>query len=516
MSQKIKNALISVSDKSNLADVLKVLKKNKINIISSGGTFKSITNLGYRCQEVSTFTGFDEMLEGRVKTLHPKIHAGILFNRKKKTHLNQMKKNNFQSIDLVIVNFYPFKETLKKTSQLQKIIENIDIGGPSLVRAAAKNFNEVTVITDKFDYKEFIYEMNKYKGKTSAKFRERLASKAFGFTAYYDSVISEWYNQRLGIEFPNKKTFFGERISQLRYGENPHQKSCLYISDLWSHKTNLDQLSGKDLSFNNYNDIYASLEILLSETKLASTVIVKHANPCGVASNKSSLQSFIDAQASDPVSAFGGVVACNFKISKKVALEINKTFFEVILAKGYEKNALKILKKKKNMRVIDISKINQKMKITPKFFENSFLLQEKDQAVYDKRKLKFVTKIKPSKSEMKDMEFAFRICKYVKSNAIVIVKNNSTIGIGAGQQNRLDSCKIAAQKALKFQPNKLFNSVAASDAFFPFADGLKTLINAGVKMIIQPGGSIRDKEVIDAANRSKIKMVFTGKRHFNH
>ena len=238
-----------------------------------------------------------------------------------------MKKNNFKSIDLVIVNFYPFKETLKKTSQPQKIIENIDIGGPSLVRAAAKNFNEVTVITDKFDYKEFIYEMNKYKGKTSAKFRERLASKAFGFTAYYDSVISEWYNQRLGIEFPNKKTFFGERISQLRYGENPHQKSCLYISDLWSHKTNLDQLSGKDLSFNNYNDIYASLEILLSETNLASTVIVKHANPCGVASNKSSFQSFIDAQASDPVSAFGGVVACNFKISKKVALEINKTFF---------------------------------------------------------------------------------------------------------------------------------------------------------------------------------------------
>ena len=261
---------------------------------------------------------------------------------------------------------------------------------------------------------------------------------------------------------------------------------------------------------------HASLEILLSETNLASTVIVKHANPCGVASNKSSFQSFIDAQASDPVSAFGGVVACNFKISKKVALEINKTFFEVILAKGYEKNALKILKKKKNMRVIDISKINQKMKITPKFFENSFLLQEKDQDVYDKRKLKFVTKIKPSKSEMKDMEFAFRICKYVKSNAIVIVKNNSTIGIGAGQQNRLDSCKIAAQKALKFQPNKLFNSVAASDAFFPFADGLKTLINAGVKMIIQPGGSIRDKEVIDAANRAKIKMVFTGKRHFNH
>ena len=274
-------------------------------------------------------------------------------------------------------------------------------------------------------------------------------------------------------------------------------------------------MSGKDLSYNNYNDIFAGLDIMLSEKKLPTTVIIKHANPCGVSSNKSPLQSFINAQA-DPVSAFGGVVACNFKINKKIATEINKTFFEVILANSYEKKALKILKKKKNMRVIDISKVNYKSNFTTKFFNDSFLLQEKDSIVLNKKKLKFVTKLKPTKKEIEEIEFAFRVCKYVKSNAIVIVKDNSTIGIGAGQQNRLDSSKIASQKARKFQPKKLKNSIAASDAFFPFADGLKTLISSGVKIIVQPGGSIRDKEVIDVANKAKIKMVFTGIRHFNH
>jgi len=285
-------------------------------------------------------------------------------------------------------------------------------------------------------------------------FRERLAGKAFGLTAFYDSIIAEWYNQKLGIKFPERKTFFGKKINQLRYGENPHQKGSIYLSDLKHDKNNLEQLSGKDLSYNNYNDIFAGLDILFSERKIPSTVIIKHANPCGVASNRSSFKSFINAQASDPVSAFGGVVACNYKINNKIALEINKTFFEVILAKGFDKKALKILKKKKNMRVIDISKINYKSDTITKVFDNSFLLQEKDKTVFDRKKLKFVTKIKPTKSEIKDMEFAFKICKYVKSNAIVIIKDNATIGIGAGQQNRLDSCKIATQKAKKFQPKK--------------------------------------------------------------
>ena len=516
MSQKIKNALISVSDKENLNNLLKTLRKYKINIISSGGTYRSIKKMGFRCKEVSEYTGFDEMLDGRVKTLHPKIHSGILFNRKKPTHKKQMRRKKFEPIDLIVVNFYPFKETLRKTSNNNKIVENIDIGGPSMVRAAAKNYKDVTVITDNKDYAEFIKEIKKYKGKTSLNLREKLASKAFGLTAFYDSIIAEWYNKKLGIKFPERKTFFGRKINQLRYGENPHQRSSIYLSDLKYDENNLKQLSGKDLSYNNYNDIFAGLDILFSEKKTPSTVIIKHANPCGVASNRSSFKSFISARASDPVSAFGGVVACNYKINSKIASEINKTFFEVILAKGFDKKALQMLKKKKNMRVIDISKVSYKSDTTTKIFDNSFLLQEKDELVFERKKLKFVTKNKPTKNEIKNIEFAFRICKYVKSNAIVITKDNATIGIGAGQQNRVDSCKIATQKAKKFQPKKLYNSIAASDAFFPFADGVKTLINAGVKMIVQPGGSIRDKEVISAANKANIKMVFTSTRHFNH
>ncbi len=513
---KIKNALISVSNKENLKKILFVLKKSKINLISSGGTYKAIKKLGFNCKEISEFTGFNEMLDGRVKTLHPKIHSGILFKRNKKIHKKQMKKKQFEPIDLVIVNFYPFETTIQKTTNKEKIIENIDIGGPSMVRSAAKNFKDVTVITDIQDYPELIAELKKFKGNTTYNFRKKMASKAYSLTAYYDAIISEWFNRDIGTKFPEKKTFFGKKISQLRYGENPHQKSSIYISSLKNDNINLQQLSGKDLSYNNYNDIFAGLDILFSNFKTPSTVIIKHANPCGVASSSSAFQSFLNAQASDPVSAFGGVVACNYKINNKIALQMNKTFFEVILARGFDKAALKILKKKKNMRVIDISKFNYESKTTTKFFDNAFLLQERDDLIFDKKKLKCVTKDKPSSKELKDIEFAFSICKYVKSNAIVIVKDNSTIGIGAGQQNRLESCKIAVQKARRFRSKYLSNSIAASDAFFPFADGIKTLINAGVKIIVQPGGSIRDKEVIEAANKAKIKMLFTGIRHFNH
>ena len=516
MAGKIKNALISLSDKGNLYNILFILKKNNINMISSGGTYKSIKKLGFKCQEVSEFTGFNEILNGRVKTLHPKIHSGILFKRSESKHRKQMRVKKFEPIDLVIVNFYPFESIIKKTSNKERIIENIDIGGPSMVRSAAKNFNDVTVITDKKHYPELIKELKRFKGKTSLNFRKRMASNAFSLTAYYDSIVSDWFNNDIGLNFPDKKTFYGKKISKLRYGENPHQKSSIYINSLKSDNINLKQLSGKDLSYNNYNDIFAGLDILFSNLKTPSTVIIKHANPCGVSSNTSAFQSFINAQASDPISAFGGIVACNFRINNKIAFEMGKTFFEVILAKGFDKHALRILKKKKNMRIIDISKFDYKSKINCKFFNNSFLLQESDNLVFKKNDLKCVTKNKPSKKEFKDIEFAFRVCKYVKSNAIVIVKNNSTIGIGAGQQNRLDSCKIAAEKARRFQQNNLRGSIAASDAFFPFADGIKTLINAGVKIIVQPGGSIRDKEVIEVANKAKIKMVFTGIRHFNH
>ncbi len=516
MKRKIINALVSVSDKSELISIIKILKKFKINIISSGGTYKYIKKTGFKCKELSEFTGFKEILDGRVKTLHPKIHSGILFNRSKKRHKTQIKNRKFEPIDLVIVNFYPFKKTLTQTTSDKKIIENIDIGGPAMVRAAAKNFNDVVIITDNADYHELINELKKNKGKTSIQFREKMAGKAFSLIAYYDSIIAEWFNKKLGIKFPKYKTLFGKKIKSLRYGENPHQKSSIYLSDLKTEELDLEKISGKDLSFNNYNDIYAGLDILNAEKKVPTTVIIKHANPCGVASNKSPILSFLNSKASDPISAFGGVVACNYKINLKIALEINKTFFEVILAKGFDKKALSLLKKKKNMRIIDISRVKVSKNLMTKSFENSFLLQEKNSLILDKKNLRFVTKNKPTKNELKEIEFAFKICKFVKSNAIVIVKNFTTIGIGAGQQNRLDSCRIATQKAKKFQPSKLKNSIAASDAFFPFADGIKTLINSGVKIIIQPGGSLRDNEVIEAANKAKIKMIFTGIRHFNH
>ena len=515
MSQKMKNALISLSDKSGIEKILKTLKKFDINIISSGGTYKEIRRLGYKCYEISKYTKFDEMLNGRVKTLHPKIHAGILSKRSNKKHIREMNKKKFNFIDLVIVNFYPFQETLRKSKNNNKIIENIDIGGPTLVRSAAKNFFDVTVITDKKDYIYLANELNKNKGKTSLQFREKMASKAFGQTAYYDSIVSSWFNKKLNIIFPDVKTIFGKKISQLRYGENPHQKSSIYINDLSQSELGLKKIKGRALSYNNYNDIFTGLEILPSFKK-AGSVIIKHANPSGASSNKSPLKSFEEAYKSDPVSAFGGIVCCNFKVNKKIAKEMSKYFFEVIMAKKFDRDALKILNSKKNLILLDISRIKEKENFKVKKFDNSFLIQEKNKIIFNKKNLKFVTKLKPSAKEIKYAEFAYNICKYVKSNSIVITNNYSTIGIGAGQPSRVDSCKIAVQKAKKFQPKKLKNSIAASDAFFPFPDGVKKLINAGVKIIIQPGGSIRDKKSIDAANKAKVKMIFTGTRHFNH
>ena len=516
MLHKIKNALISVSDKTYLDDVLKMLNKYNIKIISSGGTYKAIKNLGYKCTEVSKYTGFDEMLDGRVKTLHPKIHAGILHDRTNRKHIVEMSKKKFPPLDLIIVNFYPFQKIVLDSKNSKNIIENIDIGGPTMVRAAAKNFKNVLIVTGKNDYSDLIKEIDKYKGKTSLNFRKYMSSKAFGLTAYYDSMIANWFNKKLKIKFPERKTIFGKKFKQLRYGENPHQESSIYINNYKDEELGLSQLNGKELSFNNYNDIFASLEILLSIKKNPTTVIIKHANPCGVSINKSALHSFKNAFSCDPISAFGGVISCNFKIDKKIATEINKNFLEVILAKGFENEALQILKRKKNLRIIDISKYKQKNQITAKLYDGSFLLQDKDASIFNRKNLKFVTKRKPSKNEINELLFAFNICKYVKSNAIVLTNKFSTIGVGAGQSSRLDSCRIAVQKAKKFQPKKINGSIAASDAFFPFVDGIKTLISAGVKIIIQPGGSVRDKEVIDEANKSNIKMVFTGVRHFNH
>jgi len=516
MKQKIRTALISVSDKTDLSVVLETLNKYNVKIISSGGTYKSIRRLGYSCTEVSVYTGFKEMLDGRVKTLHPKIHAGILHDRSNKKHSKEMSKQKFPSLDLIIVNFYPFQKIVTNSKNDKEIIENIDIGGPTMVRSAAKNFKNVLIITNKNDYSDLINEVEKNNGKTTLNFREHMSSKAFGLTAYYDAMIANWFNQKLNIKFPERKTIFGRRFKQLRYGENPHQKSSIYINNYNDKDLGLNQLGGKDLSYNNYNDMFASLEILSSFKNVPATVVVKHANPCGVSINKSPLVSFKNAYACDPISAFGGIIACNFKINEMLAKEINKNFLEVILAKGFEKNALIALSKKKNLRIIDISKYKQKSQTTLKIFDGSFLVQEKDKLIFNKNNLKFVTKNKPTLKELKEIEFAFNVSKYVKSNAIVLTNNLSTIGIGAGQPSRLDSCKIAVQKARKFQLKKIKNSIAASDAFFPFADGIKSLLASGIKIIVQPGGSIRDQEVINEANKANAKMVFTNIRHFNH
>ena len=516
MKLKIKNALISVSDKEDIVPLLEVLKKYNIEIISSGGTYKILKKLGYKCTELSKYTGFKEMLDGRVKTLHPKIHAGILHDRQNKSHRYEMNKQKFPPLDLIVVNFYPFQKIVRYSKNQKNIIENIDIGGPTMVRAAAKNFKNVTIITNKNDYSNLKKELEKYKGKTSLHFREVMSSKAFGLTAYYDAMIANWFNNKLKIKFPDRKTIFGRKFKKLRYGENPHQESSIYVNDYNDKSLGFAQIHGKELSYNNYNDIFASLETLSCIKSKSGTVIIKHANPCGVSENKKPINSFVNAYASDPLSAFGGVIACNYKINKRIAKEISKNFLEVILAKGFDKESLKILKKKKNLRIIDITNYKYKRVPSIKTFDGSFLVQNKDELIFDKKKLKCVTKLKPNKKELAEAQFAFKMSKYVKSNAIVICKNFSTIGIGAGQPSRIDSCKIAIQKVRNFQPAKIKNSIAASDAFFPFADGIKTLIKAGIKIIIQPGGSIRDKEVIDTANKAKIKMLFTGIRHFNH
>ena len=515
MNLKIKKALISVSDKENILSLLKVLKKYNIEIISSGGTYKFIKKLGYNCTEISKYTGFKEMLDGRVKTLHPKIHAGILHDRQNKTHQDEMSKNKFPSIDLIVVNFYPFQKIVQKNKSPKNIIENIDIGGPTLVRAAAKNFKNVAIITNKGEYSNLIDELKRHNGKTTLKFRETLSSKAFGLTAYYDSMIANWFNTKLDIKFPERKTIFGRKYKKLRYGENPHQESSIYVSDYDDKQLGFTQLHGKELSYNNYNDMFAALDVLRSLKKKSGTVIIKHANPCGVSENKIQLNSFKNAYASDPLSAFGGVIACNYEINKKIAIEISKNFHEVILGKGFDKESLKILKMKKNLRIIDISSYKSRNLLTTKVLGNSFLIQNKDDKILEK-KIKCVTKLKPNEKELSEIKFALNVSKFVKSNAIVLSNNFSTIGIGAGQPSRIDSCKIAIEKAKTFQPEKIKNAIAASDAFFPFVDGIKILIKAGVKIIAQPGGSIRDQEIINFANKSKIKMLFTGIRHFNH
>ena len=512
MNKKITRALISVSDKSELNKILPTLRKFKVEILSSGGTYKYIRKLKFKCTEISDFTGFQEILDGRVKTLHPKIHSGILFKRDNRKHLNQIKKQNFKNIDLVIVNFYPFEKTVLDTKNENKVIENIDIGGPALVRSAAKNFGDVVVITSNCQFEDLIHEMNINKGTTSFKFRKKLSQEAFNETAYYDSNISKYFNKINDNKFPKKITINGTLVNKLRYGENPHQSGAFYSRGNFNE---LEKLNGKELSYNNYNDIYYGLDIVNSLPKGIGTIIIKHANPSGVSINKKQLFSFKQAFNCDPISAFGGVIICNYKINYETAKEINKKFFEVVVAKDFNRKALSILKKKKNLRII---KSNQKYDpngIIVNSLSENLILQNSDNQNFNRKNFKVVSKKKPNKRMINDLIFAFNICRFVKSNAIVLTNDCSTVGIGSGQPSRLDSCEIAVNKVRKFN-HKTENLVAASDAFFPFVDGIELLVQSGVKAIIQPYGSIRDKEVIKFANNTNTVLVFSKTRHFRH
>ncbi len=513
MKIKIKNAIVSLSDKSKIDFLTKIFGHYNINVISSGGTYKKIVKKYKKCTEVSKFTGFKEMLDGRVKTLHPKIFSGILCDRKKVKHNNDLNKLGIPTIDLVVVNFYPFEEFFSKKNSKSKVIENIDIGGPSLVRAASKNYKYTTVITDPSDYKILEKELKKNKGSTSEEFREKMAYEAFAKTTNYDSLISQWFLKNNTKYVPKFFSISGKYKTKLRYGENPHQQANYYNTNV---KNNFEKIHGKELSYNNLLDIFSALNIQETFKKNQGTVIIKHGNPSGASIEKNQIDSFKHAFNSDPISAFGGVLSVNSKIGKNLATELNKYFFEIIAARGYEKSALKILKNKKNRILIDSKNFKSKKLFDISFFGNSFSIQNSDSSVYKPKKNKIVTKLKPQKVNIESLKFAFNICKFVKSNAIVIVKNKSTVGIGCGQPSRLDSCKIAIQKALKFNKNNINNTIAASDAFFPFKDGISQLIRFGVKTIIQPGGSIKDEEVIDFANKKKIAMIFTGKRTFKH
>ena len=510
--KKIKKALISLSNKKNLINILKILAKYKIELISSGGTYKEIKKLGFECLEVSEYTGFPEILSGRVKTLHPKIHAGILSKRNNKSHKKDLKNNNFNEIDLVIVNFYPFEKTLEQTTNHLKIIENIDVGGPTMVRAAAKNYNDVTIVTSSNQYNELINEMNIHKGSTSLDFRERMSLEAFSETAYYDAVISNYFNKIKNNKFPKKKIIYGNLIEKLRYGENPHQQAAIYSKEL---KLNLKQIHGKQLSYNNYNDIFSALTISKSLPTNSGTVIVKHSNPCGVSIHKENLKSFKLALACDPISAFGGIVSCNFKINKALAMQLNNIFLEVVIANGFEPSALKILKNKKNLRLIDATNFIIKDLVKFNSSNEAILTQSEDVQKFNIKDFKVVSKKKPNKSQFKNLIFAFNVCRYVKSNAIVLAAQEATVGIGSGQPSRLDSCQIAIDKMKKFQNfNELV--VAASDAFFPFVDGIEKLVQSGISAVIQPAGSIRDKEIIKFANQTNTVLVFSKTRHFRH
>ena len=504
-----KRALISVSDKTNIVEFAKGLEKYGFEVISTGGTYTHLKNNGVSCISIEDVTHFPEILEGRVKTLHPKIHGGLLSKRGNELHNKHVAENNIEYIDLVCVNLYPFEATVKKEGvSEEEIIENIDIGGPSMLRSAAKNFNDVTVVTDINDYEKVLEELEQ--GGITYETRRALAIKVFNTTASYDAAIANYFNKKDNL-IPEKLTLSYKLQDSLRYGENPHQKAYHYVQDNNESYAlqNAVQLHGKEMSYNNIQDASAALDIL-SEFDETTCVAVKHMNPCGVATGNSVFEAYSRAYEADPVSIFGGIVAVNGKVDKETAEKMHSIFLEIILATDYDEEALEILTKKKNLRIYKLSEKNNNHEQQIKSVCGGILVQDFNDKLADE--YESVTEKKVDESQQRDIEFGLKVVKHVKSNAIVVVKDGQTLGIGAGQMNRVGSCKIALEQA----GEKAKGAVLASDAFFPMRDSADIAADYSISAIVQPGGSIRDQESIDACNEKGVAMVFSKIRHFKH
>jgi phosphoribosylaminoimidazolecarboxamide formyltransferase/IMP cyclohydrolase len=525
--RRITRALLSASDKTGLIEFARALSAFGIDLVSTGGTAKALKDAGLKVSDVADLTGFPEMMDGRVKTLHPGVHGGLLAIRANKEHAASMQAHNIKPIDLLVVNLYPFEETVAKGADYDDCIENIDIGGPAMIRAAAKNHADVTVVVEATDYAAVLDELTAHAGMTSLELRQRLAAKAYARTAAYDAAISNWFAETLKNDAPDFRAFGGRLLQPLRYGENPHQSAAFYKTPgARPGVASARQMQGKELSYNNINDTDAAYECIgeFDAKRTPACVIVKHANPCGVAEGASLLEAYKKALACDSTSAFGGIVALNRTLDADAARAITEIFTEVIIAPDATEEAIAIVAAKKNLRLLLAGGLPDPRAggLTVKSVAGGLLVQSRDNAVVDDMDLKVVTKRAPSATELNDLRFAFRVAKHVKSNTIVYAKDLATVGIGAGQMSRVDSARIAARKAedaakeLGLAAPMTKGSVVASDAFFPFADGLLVAIEAGATAVIQPGGSMRDNEVIEAADKHGIAMVFTGTRHFRH
>ncbi|PPR11099.1 MAG: Bifunctional purine biosynthesis protein PurH [Alphaproteobacteria bacterium MarineAlpha11_Bin1] len=520
----IRRALISVSDKSGLADFAQFLNNAGVEIVSTGGTAQTMRDAGIPVIEVSDHTGFPEILNGRVKTLHPKVHGGILGRRNDPAHLTTMVQHDIDPIDLIVVNLYPFEDTVASGADYETCVENIDIGGPAMIRSAAKNHNDVTIVTDSIDYAAVIADMKVNAGATSLDLRRRLAGNAYARTAAYDSAIGRWFAEQNNDKSPRRFSLSGTRVQSLRYGENPHQDAAFYTTgEKRPGVATATQIQGKELSYNNLNDTDAAFE-LAAEFDTPAIAIIKHANPCGVAQGETLANAYSKALKCDPVSAFGGIIAVNKAIDAAAANAMKDIFLEVIISPEVTCEAREIFAAKKNLRVLETRGMPDPAASGPvaKLLTGGFLLQDRDSGRISRKNLNVVTKRAPSPQEITDMLFAFTVCKHVKSNAIVYAKDGATVGIGAGQMSRVDSSRIAARKsedaakAAGETEALVKGSVVASDAFFPFADGVLAAADAGATAVIQPGGSIRDEEVIAAADDAGLSMVLTGMRHFRH